>query len=104
MRSLKPAALCIAGLVALVCVGLLFNAVLGRYVVVFLLAFFGLSFILTLATFLLFVFTVPLDRSHKDSGKRMEIATRLYELREAKGLTVAAEDIAHNIGGQEATN
>jgi len=66
MRSLKPAALCISGLVALVCVGFLFKVVLGRYVLVFLLVSFGLSFVVALAAFLLFVSTVPLDRSHKD--------------------------------------
>jgi len=46
--------------------GLLFKVVLGRYVVIFLLAFFGLSFVVALVAFLLFIFTVPLDTSQKD--------------------------------------
>jgi len=66
MKNLKPVALSIAGLVALVCVGLLFKVVLGRYVVLFLLVFFGLSFIAALTAFLLFISTVPLDTGHKN--------------------------------------
>ena len=66
MRSLIPAALSIAGLLVLVCLGLLFKVVLGRYVVVFLLAFVGLSFVVALVAFLLFILTVPLDTSQKD--------------------------------------
>ena len=59
-------ALSIAGLLALVFLGLLFKVVLGRYVVVFLLAFVGLSFVVALVAFLHFIFTVPLDTSRKD--------------------------------------
>jgi hypothetical protein len=46
--------------------GVLSEASVGRYVVGSLLAFLGLSFVVTLAAFLLFIFTVPLDISHKD--------------------------------------
>jgi signal transduction histidine kinase/ligand-binding sensor domain-containing protein/transcriptional regulator with XRE-family HTH domain len=67
-------------------VGLLFKVVLGRYVLVFLLVFFGLSFIVTLAAFLLFVLTVPRAQATR-IGERMGIGRRLYELGEAKGLT-----------------
>jgi hypothetical protein len=49
--------------------GLLFKVALGRYVVVFLLAFVGLSFVVSLVAFLLFIFTVPLDASQKDEGE-----------------------------------
>jgi hypothetical protein len=66
MRSLIPVALSIAGLLILVCLGLLFKVVLGRYIVLFLLAFFGLAFIVALVAFLLFIFTVPLDTTRKD--------------------------------------
>ena len=61
-------ALSIAGLLALVFLGLLFKVVLGRYVVMFLLAFFGLSFVVALVAFLLFIFTVPLDTSSKSDN------------------------------------
>jgi hypothetical protein len=66
MRSLFSVALLIAGLLVLALLGLLFKVVLGRYVVIFLLAFFGLSFVVALVAFLLFIFTVPLDTSQKD--------------------------------------
>jgi hypothetical protein len=66
MRSLFSVALMIAGLLVLALLGLLFKVVLGRYVVIFLLAFFGLSFVVALVAFLLFIFTVPLDTSQKD--------------------------------------
>lgn len=66
MRSLLPVALLIAGLLDLVLLGLLFKAVLGRYLVLFLLGFFGLCFVVTLVAFLLFIFTVPLGPSRKD--------------------------------------
>ena len=66
MRSLFSVALMIAGLLVLALLGLLFKVVLGRYVVIFLLAFFGLSFVVALVAFLLFIFTVPLDTSRKD--------------------------------------
>jgi hypothetical protein len=45
--------------------GLLFKVALGQYVV-FLLVFVGLSFIVALVAFLLFIFTVPLDTTRKD--------------------------------------
>ena len=66
MRSLLPVALLIAGLLDLVLLGLLFKAVLGRYLVLFLLGFFGLCFVVTLVAFLLFIFTVPLGPSRKE--------------------------------------
>ena len=66
MRSLFSVALMIAGLLVLALLGLLFKVVLGRYVGIFLLAFFGLSFVVALVAFLLFIFTVPLDTSQKD--------------------------------------
>jgi hypothetical protein len=66
MRSLFSAALLIAGLLVLVILGLLFKVVLGRSVVIFLLGFFGLSFVVALVAFLLFIFTVPLDTSQKN--------------------------------------
>jgi hypothetical protein len=50
----------------LVLLGPLFKVVLGRYVVVFLLGFVGLSFVVTLVAFLHFISTVPLDTSHKE--------------------------------------
>jgi hypothetical protein len=65
MRSLLPVALLIAGLLDLVLLGLLFKAVLGRYLVLFLLGFFGLCFVVTLVAFLLFIFTVPIGPSRK---------------------------------------
>ena len=66
MRGLIPAALSIAGFLVLVFLGFLFKVVLGRYVVVFLLAFVGLCFVVTLVAFLLFIFTLPLDAGPKD--------------------------------------
>jgi transcriptional regulator with XRE-family HTH domain len=66
MRSLSSVALLTAGLLVLALLGLLFKVVLGRYVVIFLLAFFGLSFVVALVAFLLFIFTVPLDTSQKN--------------------------------------
>ena len=68
MRSFMSVALLIAGLLVLVCLGLLFKVVLGRYVLMFLLAFVGLSFAVCLVAFLLFIFTVPLDTSQKNYG------------------------------------
>jgi hypothetical protein len=58
--------LSIAGLLVLALLGLLFKAALGRYLVVFLLGFFGLCFIVTLVAFLLFIFTVQPGTSRKD--------------------------------------
>jgi uncharacterized membrane protein len=51
----------------------------------FVLAFFGLTFIVTFAAFLLFILTVLLDTRHKESEERMEIGKQLYELQQAKG-------------------
>jgi len=68
MRSLFSVALLIAGLLVLALLGLLFKVVLGRYVVMFLLAFFGLSFVVALVAFLLFIFTAPLDTSSKSDN------------------------------------
>lgn len=66
MKRLLPLALSIAGLLDLVLLGLLFKAVLDRYLVLFLLGFFGLCFIVTLVAFLLFILTVPLGPTRKD--------------------------------------
>jgi hypothetical protein len=66
MRGFFSAALCIAGFLVLVALSLLFKAALGRYVIVFLLAFVGFSFVVSLVAFLLFIFKVPLDTSHKE--------------------------------------
>jgi hypothetical protein len=66
MKRLLPLVLSVAGLLDLVLLGLLFKAVLGRYLVLFLLGFFGLCFVVTLVAFLLFIFTVPLGPSRKD--------------------------------------
>ena len=66
MSDLLPLGLFIAGLFALAFLGFLFKAVLGRYIVVFLLGFFGLSFIVALVAFLLFIFTAPLGTSQQD--------------------------------------
>lgn len=66
MKRLLPLVLFVAGLLDLVLLGLLFKAALGRFLALFLLGFFGLCFIVTLAAFLLFVFTVPLGPSRKD--------------------------------------
>ncbi len=66
MKRLLPLVLSVAGLLDLVLLGLLFKAVLGRYLVLFLLCFFGLCFVVALVAFLLFIFTVPLGPSRKD--------------------------------------
>jgi len=50
----------------LVLLGLLFKAVLGRYILVFLLGFFGLSFIVTFVAFILVILNVPMGTSQKD--------------------------------------
>ena len=63
MRSFYSATLFIAGLFAL---RIPSEVARGRYVVLFLLAFAGLSFVVSLVAFLLFIFTVPLDTSHKE--------------------------------------
>lgn len=52
----------------MVLLGFLFRVVLGRYLALFLLGFFGLCFIVTLVAFLLFIFTVPLDTSSKSDN------------------------------------
>ena len=65
MKRLLPLVLSVAGLLDLALLGLLFKAVLGRYLAVFLLCFFGLCFIVTLVAFLVFIFTVPLGPSRK---------------------------------------
>jgi hypothetical protein len=46
--------------------GLPFKVALGRYIVVFLLALVGLSFVVSLVAFLLFIFTVPSHTTHKE--------------------------------------
>ena len=59
MRTLSSVALIIAGMLVLGFLGLLFKVVLGRYTLAFVLAFFGLTFIVTFVAFLLFILTVP---------------------------------------------
>jgi hypothetical protein len=66
MKRLLPLVLSVAGLLDLLLLGLLFKVVIGRYILVFLLGFFGLCFIVALVAFLLFVLTVPLGPSRKD--------------------------------------
>ncbi len=66
MKRLLPIALVVAGLLVLVLLGLLFKAVVGRYILVFLLGFFGLSFIVTFVAFILVILTVPMGTSEKE--------------------------------------
>jgi hypothetical protein len=66
MKRLLPVALVVAGLLSLLLLGLLFKAVVGRYILVFLLGFFGLSFIVTFVAFMLVILTVPLGTSQKE--------------------------------------
>jgi hypothetical protein len=54
------------GLAVLAVLGLLFKAVLGRYILVFLVGFFGLSFIVTFVAFILVILTVPPGTTQKD--------------------------------------
>ena len=65
MKRLFPAALMVAGLLSLLLLGLLFKAVVRRYILVFLLGFFGLSFIVTFVAFMLVILNVPMGRSQK---------------------------------------
>jgi hypothetical protein len=66
MKRFLPLVLIVAGLLVLVLLGLLFKAVLGRYILVFLLGFFGLSFIVTFVAFILVILNVPMGTSQKD--------------------------------------
>jgi len=66
MKRLLPIALVVAGLLVLVLLGLLFKAVVGRYILVFLLGFFGLSFIVTFGAFMFFFLTVPMGAGRKE--------------------------------------
>jgi hypothetical protein len=66
MKRLLPVALLFAGLLPLLLLGLLFKAVVGRYILVFLLGFFALSFIVTLVTFILVILNVPMGTSQKE--------------------------------------
>jgi hypothetical protein len=66
MRSFFSAALLTAGVLVLAAFGFLFKLALGRYVVIFLLALIGISFVVSLVAFLLFIFTVPLGTGHKE--------------------------------------
>ena len=59
MRTLSSVALIIVGMLVLCLLGLLFKVVLSRYALAFVLAFFGLTFIVTFVAFLLFILTVP---------------------------------------------
>jgi hypothetical protein len=56
----------VASLLVLVLLGLLFKAVVGRYLLVFLLGFFGLSFIVTFVALILVILTVPMGTTQKD--------------------------------------
>ena len=57
MRTLL--AFILGGMLVLGFLGLLFKVLLGHYAFVFVLAFFGVTFIVTFAAFLLFVLTAP---------------------------------------------
>jgi uncharacterized membrane protein len=59
MRTFSSAALTIAGMLVLVLLSLLFKLVLGRCALELVLAFFGLTFIVTFLAFLLFISAVP---------------------------------------------
>ena len=66
MRTLSSVALIIAGILVLGLLGLLFKVFLGRYALAFVLAFFGLTFIVTFAAFLLFILTVPMGKNQQN--------------------------------------
>jgi len=66
MRTLSSVALIIAGILVLGLLGLLFKVSLGRYALAFVLAFFGLTFIVTFAAFLLFILTVPMGKNQQN--------------------------------------
>ena len=66
MRAFSFVALIIAGMLVLGVLGLLFKVVLGRYALAFVLAFFGLTFIVTFVAFLLFILTVPAGTSQQN--------------------------------------
>jgi hypothetical protein len=55
-----------AGVSALGLLGLLFKVVLGRYALAFVLAFFGVTFMVTCVAFLLFILTVPMGTNEQD--------------------------------------
>ena len=65
MKRFLPLVLIVAGFLVLVLLGLLFKAVVGRYILVFLLGFFGVSFIVTLVAFILAILNVPTGTSQK---------------------------------------
>ncbi len=64
MRSLSG--MIVAGILAFVLLGLLFKLVLDRYAPVLVLAFFGLTFIVPFAAFLLFILTDPANTDRQD--------------------------------------
>jgi hypothetical protein len=66
MKILFSTALLIAGLLVFVALGSAFKVTLGRYIVLFLLVFIGVSFVISLVASLLFIFTVRPDTSHKE--------------------------------------
>ena len=66
MRTFSSVALIIAGMLVLGLLGLFFKVVPGRYALAFVLAFFGLTFIVTFVTFLLFILTVPTGTNQKN--------------------------------------
>jgi hypothetical protein len=66
MKRLLSVALLFAGLLPLLLLGFLFKIILGRYIVVFLLGLFGLSFALTFGAFMFFFLTVPMSAGRKE--------------------------------------
>jgi len=66
MKRLLPLILIVAGSLVLALLGLLFRAFVGRYILVFLLGFFGLSFIVTFVALILVILTVPMGTGRKD--------------------------------------
>ncbi len=78
MRTLL--ALTIAGVLLLGSLGLVFKLVLGRYAVVIVLAFVGITFVVTFAMFLFVILTVPRHTSQTDfdlAHKKIESERRI---------------------------
>jgi uncharacterized membrane protein len=55
-----------AGVLVLGLLGLLLKVVLGHYALVFVLAFFGLTFVATFVAFLLCILTAPVDTNQQN--------------------------------------
>jgi len=64
MRTLF--AFIMAGVLVLGLLGLLLKVVLGHYALVFVLAFFGLTFVVTFVAFLLHILTAPVDTNQQN--------------------------------------